>query len=616
MKKLLCLFLGIIGISSCTNDNFIEPQTENTTFEIVHKKLTYQQASKAINKEPAFDEKLKNSFHENFTSLSNNLNKTTNSTEESTEILIDYFFDPVHDNETYSFITHEFTGTVEDDYLEKFVLTVEEGEQKVGYLRYYPTTDFSTEYFTGNVQVLSLNHTEVYESYIENGITIQNQTNSRSTDCITKITFGSTRCSNGGHHRYGIPCTGNAVNDAYQYLLVDVFCRDNISFPRDVSAPSPVFIMDSNPNRGGGGGSNNSQAQQNSFMNSLPDAAKQYLNEKPEIKYSFMMYLGNKKFSAENKDIARQLSVLIANDSVLKNNDLLTELIVKQILFSDKYTVQEFENFWSNLTPAQKAIFNNYAINGISANGNFLKPSVQTFLSWAFPYIIDNPTVTVEQFENWFMGKVEGVESLNIYDESYWNNPNLTFTQQNLPSYDDFFTNYPDATVSAYDLCHLLIGGQIATLYNDILATGTQINTCAIRMSYALNESGVKIPNIPGKTKRGTIKSDGTYDYYFTFAKDINKWMRETFGTNDGDPNTPHNPKHKRYTKAQGGANGALFPELFMTENKKGIFSIVSPQGSKWATGHADCLKPDQTCVNDCHFYDGDIQFIDIWELD
>lgn len=55
---------------------------------------------------------------------------------------------------------------------------------------------------------------------------------------------------------------------------------------------------------------------------------------------------------------------------------------------------------------------------------------------------------------------------------------------------------------------------------------------------------------------------------------------------------------------------------IIIEKNKKGIFSIVSPQGSKWATGHADCLKPDQTCVNDCHFYDGDIQFIDIWQLD
>src|SRR5690606_24055465 len=114
MKKLLYLFLGIIIISSCTNDNFIELQAESTNSEFVHKKLTYEQASKAINNEPVFDEKLKNSFHDNFNLLSNNLNKTANSTEEPAEVLIDYFFDPVHNNETYSFITHEFIGETEN----------------------------------------------------------------------------------------------------------------------------------------------------------------------------------------------------------------------------------------------------------------------------------------------------------------------------------------------------------------------------------------------------------------------------------------------------------------------------------------------------------------------
>jgi len=138
------------------------------------------------------------------------------------------------------------------------------------------------------------------------------------------------------------------------------------------------------------------QSKQNAFINSLSDTAKQYLNEKPAIKHTVMMYLARKQFSTENKEIVRQLSVLIANDPVLSNNDLLTELIVKQVLFSDKYTVQEFEDFWSNLTPAQKAIFDNYADNGISANGYFLKPSVVNFFHWAFPYLIDNLNVTIE----------------------------------------------------------------------------------------------------------------------------------------------------------------------------------------------------------------------------
>lgn len=47
----------------------------------------------------------------------------------------------------------------------------------------------------------------------------------------------------------------------------------------------------------------------------------------------------------------------------------------------------------------------------------------------------------------------------------------------------------------------------------------------------------------------------------------------------------------------------------------KGIFSMVSPKNSLWTSGHADCLQSSGTCVNNCHFFDGDIEYIDIWEL-
>src|SRR5690606_13059007 len=116
-----------------------------------------------------------------------------------------YLFDPIHDNETYSFVTHEFSG--EGDYLEKFVLTVEEGEEKVALLRYYPTTDFSAPLFSGKIEVSTLDRSYVGESYIENGITITEQsngyqTNSVNVDCETTISIKSTRCTNGGKHRY------------------------------------------------------------------------------------------------------------------------------------------------------------------------------------------------------------------------------------------------------------------------------------------------------------------------------------------------------------------------------------------------------------------------------
>src|SRR5690606_26453153 len=136
MKKILYLFWGLVVISSCTNDDFIETQPESTTNEIIHKKLTYEQVSNRMNEKNDFNKDLKNTFQENYISSTKSLIKTNDAEEEDSEILIDYLFDPIHDNETYSFVTHEFSG--EGDYLEKFVLTVEEGEEKVALLRYYP----------------------------------------------------------------------------------------------------------------------------------------------------------------------------------------------------------------------------------------------------------------------------------------------------------------------------------------------------------------------------------------------------------------------------------------------------------------------------------------------
>src|SRR5690554_7334899 len=60
----------------------------------------------------------------------------------------------------------------------------------------------------GTIEVMSLNRIDKNESYIENGITINNQVYGIIDDCITTIVIGSTVCSNGGKHRYGVPCTG------------------------------------------------------------------------------------------------------------------------------------------------------------------------------------------------------------------------------------------------------------------------------------------------------------------------------------------------------------------------------------------------------------------------
>jgi len=206
-----------------------------------------------------------------------------------------------------------------------------------------------------------------------------------------------------------------------------------------------------------------------------------------------------------------------------------------------------------------------------------------------------NPTTTWPQFENWFMTKSEGQDF--FYDPDYWEDPNLNFQQQTLPSWNTFYSAYPnESSAQLYGV----VGDAVAQAQIDY-PVETQ-NGCALKVSRALNYSGIVIPNIPGKTLKGADNK-----YYFLNAKALNVWMRKTFGV------SPNNPRHKNFTKLDGGNNGKNFPNLF--KNKKGIFSIVSPSNSSWASGHADILYSNGTCKAGCHFFDGDILYIDFWEL-
>jgi hypothetical protein len=209
----------------------------------------------------------------------------------------------------------------------------------------------------------------------------------------------------------------------------------------------------------------------------------------------------------------------------------------------------------------------------------------------------NNTNTSWEQFENRFMGTSEGQDG--EYDAAYWENPNLTFPQQNLPTYNDFVNSFPrnglGQLLAGADIVYSYIGGEIGQLrFSD--PTHTE-NTCALKVSRALNYSGVIIPNIPGTLKGADNK------YYFLNSKELNIWMRKTFGIPSG---TNH------ITGAQAGIHGVNLTHLL--KGKEGIYSLVSSD-TKWAYGHADFLMPNATCGVYCHFYDAPIDYIDIWIL-
>jgi Type VI secretion system (T6SS), amidase effector protein 4 len=225
------------------------------------------------------------------------------------------------------------------------------------------------------------------------------------------------------------------------------------------------------------------------------------------------------------------------------------------------------------------------------------------FGDWAINYLLQHSTVNMATFQNQFMTLKEGKDG-NDYDSIYWNNASLTFPPQTLPTYDNFNINYPKHNDPLYDTPEKMynsVGGTVLALYNN--APANYNNTCALRVSKALNYSGVTIPNIPGKTFKGADNK-----YYFLGAKTLLVWMKKTFGTPTGG---------NHLTGAQGGVNGQNFPTLLA--GKKGIY-IMTPNypGANWfgASGHADIIN-NSVCDGGCYFdaSPGGVSEIFIWEL-
>jgi len=125
-----------------------------------------------------------------------------------------------------------------------------------------------------------------------------------------------------------------------------------------------------------------------------------------------------------------------------------------------------------------------------------------------------------------------------VYDEEFWSNPNLTFPTQVLPTWEKFNNGFPRNENGSFmygaDNIYELVGGELLELRNtDVAQTiargepknraGTN-NTCALKVSIALNNAGIVIPCIPGKTFK-----DKNGKCHFINAKSLSDWMKLTF---------------------------------------------------------------------------------------
>jgi hypothetical protein len=192
--------------------------------------------------------------------------------------------------------------------------------------------------------------------------------------------------------------------------------------------------------------------------------------------------------------------------------------------------------------------------------------------------------------------------------DSYWWDDNTTsFPAQNLPSWTDMNANYPKNASGTDDMpaadVYTLVGGTPLAIYNgDPIANA---NACALRVSRALNYSGVTIPYIPDHTFQGT---DGKY--YFLGAAKLYNWMSKTFGSSGSSVIT--------LTQSQGGSNGENFASLL--SGNKGIYIMkpVDPSATTGfgATGHCT-LFDGNDCIGGHNYFGnrGGVSRIRLWIL-
>jgi len=183
----------------------------------------------------------------------------------------------------------------------------------------------------------------------------------------------------------------------------------------------------------------------------------------------------------------------------------------------------------------------------------------------------------------------------------WWNDNTTYFQPQPLPSWNNVFHNYPKdgngGDMPAAQV-YALVGGELLAMYNSNPEKFR--NACALRVSRALNYSGVTIPHIPNSTYQG---ADGKY--YFLSTARLYNWMIKSFGTSNA----------LSLSTSDGGTNGSLFQAQLA--GNKGIYIMQAASPEQFhALGHAT-LFDGTSCVGDhCYFNaKGGVQKIILWKL-
>lgn len=127
-----------------------------------------------------------------------------------------------------------------------------------------------------------------------------------------------------------------------------------------------------------------------------------------------------------------------------------------------------------------------------------------------------------------------------------------------------------------------LIGGYVEKNINNPDPSQKWSNTCAVRMSYILNQAGLTIPKIPGQTVSG-----GDQRQYFFRVKNLITFLESKWGK----------PDVVKYPPSGGGA----------LAGKKGVV-LFEVSGWGDAQGHAT-LFDGTTCYDHCYFNEPGVNY-------
>ena len=97
------------------------------------------------------------------------------------------------------------------------------------------------------------------------------------------------------------------------------------------------------------------------------------------------------------------------------------------------------------------------------------------------------------------------------------------------------FKEVHNSTVDSVSAVGVHIGGKVNHNINNLIpAQGQFQNACAIRMSYAINNAGSKIPYMRGKTVSGKKGN-----WYIYTVENLKQYLVDTFGKPDLEIKTP-----------------------------------------------------------------------------